>query len=152
MASLRDVVVVGSGPNGLTAAIELARRGYSAEVFEAGDGIGYTRLTWREEASGPWTDSVKACTRTPARPRERAAPREPWWKGLRSRRNKRAGTAVSSDPMGRHTSRFRPARAFGAPIGLPESVRAAHCRDILIDPGSRSPKRNHSGNTIAPPG
>ncbi|MCE7081595.1 NAD(P)/FAD-dependent oxidoreductase [Streptomyces sp. ST2-7A] len=40
MASLRDVVVVGSGPNGLTAAIELARRGYSAEVFEAGDGIG----------------------------------------------------------------------------------------------------------------
>ncbi|OON81731.1 hypothetical protein B1H18_06220 [Streptomyces tsukubensis] len=35
-----DAVVVGAGPNGLTAAVELARRGMSVAVFEAGRTIG----------------------------------------------------------------------------------------------------------------
>src|SRR6478735_3252644 len=35
-----DAVVVGAGPNGLTAAVELARRGFAVELFEAGETVG----------------------------------------------------------------------------------------------------------------
>ncbi|MFJ5772961.1 phytoene desaturase family protein [Streptomyces sp. NPDC093094] len=35
-----DAVVVGAGPNGLTAAVELARRGFSVALFEACDTVG----------------------------------------------------------------------------------------------------------------
>ncbi|MFK4146502.1 phytoene desaturase family protein [Streptomyces sp. NPDC004065] len=35
-----DAVVVGAGPNGLTAAVELARRGFAVAVFEACDTVG----------------------------------------------------------------------------------------------------------------
>ncbi|MFF8716852.1 phytoene desaturase family protein [Streptomyces sp. NPDC015184] len=40
MPSMLDAVVVGAGPNGLTAAVELARRGFAVEVFEAEGTVG----------------------------------------------------------------------------------------------------------------
>ncbi|MGC4925810.1 phytoene desaturase family protein [Streptomyces sp. DT117] len=40
MPSMLDAVVVGAGPNGLTAATELARRGFAVEVHEAHDTVG----------------------------------------------------------------------------------------------------------------
>lgn len=40
MPSIHDAVVVGAGPNGLTAAVELARRGFSVAVFETRGTVG----------------------------------------------------------------------------------------------------------------
>jgi phytoene dehydrogenase-like protein len=40
MAALVDAIVVGGGPNGLAAAIELAREGHSVHLYEAAESVG----------------------------------------------------------------------------------------------------------------
>ncbi|MFI6931208.1 phytoene desaturase family protein [Streptomyces sp. NPDC050287] len=55
-----DVVVVGAGPNGLTAAVELARRGFSVAVFEARDTIGGGARTEELTLPGFWHDPCSA--------------------------------------------------------------------------------------------
>jgi phytoene dehydrogenase-like protein len=55
-----DAVVVGAGPNGLTAAVELARRGFSVAVFEARDTIGGGARTEELTLPGYWHDPCSA--------------------------------------------------------------------------------------------
>ncbi|MCZ4150725.1 putrescine oxidase, partial [Escherichia coli] len=46
----RDVVVIGAGPSGLTAAYELSKAGKSVAVLEARDRVG--GRTWTEQMDG----------------------------------------------------------------------------------------------------
>ncbi|MCR8943232.1 NAD(P)/FAD-dependent oxidoreductase [Streptomyces sp. OUCMDZ-4982] len=55
-----DAVVVGAGPNGLTAAAELARRGFAVEVHEAHDTIGGGARTEELTLPGFWHDPCSA--------------------------------------------------------------------------------------------
>ncbi|CAM5342500.1 NAD(P)/FAD-dependent oxidoreductase OS=Streptomyces alboniger OX=132473 GN=CP975_29855 PE=4 SV=1 [Streptomyces alboniger] len=83
MPSMLDAVVVGAGPNGLTAAVELARRGFSVAVFEAKSTVGGGSRT--EELTLP----ASGTTRAPPPTRWASTPRPsatcPWtgtaWSG-----------------------------------------------------------------------
>lgn len=60
MPSMLDAVVVGAGPNGLTAAVELARRGHAVEVFEARETPGGGARTEELTLPGFWHDPCSA--------------------------------------------------------------------------------------------
>ncbi|QPP05822.1 NAD(P)/FAD-dependent oxidoreductase [Streptomyces bathyalis] len=66
MPSIRDAVVVGAGPNGLTAAVELARRGFSVELFEAKETVGGGARTEELTLSGFRHDPCSAVHPTAA--------------------------------------------------------------------------------------
>ena len=55
-----DAIVVGSGPNGLAAAVELARAGKSVRVYEAKDTIGGGTRTAELTLPGYWSDICSA--------------------------------------------------------------------------------------------
>ena len=105
-----DAVVVGAGPNGLTAAVELARRGLSVEVFEARDTIGGGARTEELTLPGFRHDPCSAVHPTgigspafSAMPLDRlrpgvAAPRTPHGAPLPRRHGRRARPTPSARP------------------------------------------------------
>jgi phytoene dehydrogenase-like protein len=58
---MRDAIVIGSGPNGLAAAIELARAGRTVSVLEARDSVGGGMRTAEATLPGYLHDECSAC-------------------------------------------------------------------------------------------
>ncbi|MFF6789627.1 hypothetical protein ACFY9C_11160 [Streptomyces filamentosus] len=87
-----------AGPPVISPAVRSSSAASSVEA--AVPGRGRTERTYRERETGPSADSTTAWTGIPARPRERAAPSVPWWKGFRSSRTRTAGTRVSKGGTG----------------------------------------------------
>src|ERR1700757_1862672 len=100
-----DAVVVGAGPNGLTAAVELARRGFSVALFEAKETVGGGARTEEltlpgfrhDPCSAPcrgsakaWSGSTPNCRWRPPSPT--AAP--PYWPAPSPRRRPRSDRAT----------------------------------------------------------
>lgn len=50
---MKRIVIIGAGPSGLTAGLELVNRGYAVTILEATDAIGGISRTWVPRTSLP---------------------------------------------------------------------------------------------------
>ena len=85
-----DAIVVGSGPNGLAAALTLARAGHGVEVYEGAPTIGGGTRTEELTLAGFHHDVWRRCTRRwPPRPSSAhsTSPASAWCSGSRSCRS-----------------------------------------------------------------